>query len=970
MQTFLDSILSRRWESARVVHHAVLPETEAKYGFLDPPLNDKLDRALKKRGIRGLYAYQAEAVEHVRAGRDVVVTAPTAAGKSLVYNLSVIESLMIDPRRHALYLFPLKALGRDQMEALLPLLQDLPSDTSFTAAVYDGDTTPYQRSKIRGHPPHILLTNPDMLHYGLLAYHSAWESFWKRLRFVVVDEVHTYRGVFGSHVAQILWRLQRVCRLYGGDPQFILLSATIGNPRQLSESIVRRPVALVKEDSVSRSRRHFIFFEMETSGAQLAARLLAQAVERGIKTIVFTRSRRQTELTHMSLQRMAPGIVHRVSSYRAGFLPEERRAIERQLSAGKLGGVVSTSALELGVDIGGLDLCILLGYPGTVMSTWQRGGRVGRGSRESAIVLLPQPDALDQYIVRHPRELLRSDYEPAIVDPCNSEILKAHLPCAAAEAPLRRRELSMGEQDLTPVVDELARKGRLFQTAGGDRWVCREKRPHRLVDIRTAGPSYSIFTLSADDRWTPLGKSDGLRALKECHQGAVYLHRGQTFVVKELDLKKRIVRAAREKVSYFTRVKTEKETEILEVLASKPAGNFLVRLGRLRVTEFITGYDRRRLFSQELLDSNPLDLPPQVFETVGFWLEMDNVLARKIGQSNLHFMGGIHAVEHALISMFPLFALCDRNDLGGISQTLHPRVGKSAVFVYDGYPGGIGLAARGYEMILPLLEKTRELVRSCPCLEGCPACIHSPKCGSGNKPLDKLAAQAVLSYLLGEWMPEPEGTPTDSREREEDFEKEEPAPEPTFRVGVLDLETQRLASEVGGWRNKHLMRVSVAVLYDSLEDRFETYREEDLDALFRRLRELDLVVGFNIKRFDYPVLNAYTPLDLQSLPTVDLLELVHKQAGFRLSLDHLAEVNLDRSKSADGLQAVRWYREQKWEPLMEYCREDVAITRDLFHLVRKNGYLLYRNGDGERLRIPVHLNPDEFSKARSRASLP
>jgi DEAD/DEAH box helicase domain-containing protein len=608
----------------------------------------------------------------------------------------------------------------------------------------------------------------------------------------------------------------------------------------------------------------------------------------------------------------------------------------------------------MGIDIGGLDLCILVGYPGTVMTTWQRGGRVGRSGRESAIILLPQYDALDQYIVHHPHEFLKLGYEIAVTDPQNEEILKAHLPCAAAELPLETVEVDGREQSFRNLIDSLTRTGILLRTADGNQWLAAAYHPQRQVDIRSAGPAYVILKNSESDRHIPLGKSEGIRALKECHPGAIYLHRGETYQVQSLDLANRVIRVEPSQVSYFTRVKSEKETEILEVLASKPVGNFLARLGRVKVTETIIGYEKRRLFSQELLGMDALDLPKQSFETVGFWIEIEPDIVKRIQAAKLHFMGGIHAVEHAAISMFPLFALCDRNDIGGISIPLHPQVEKAAIFIYDGYPGGIGLAARGYDIILPLLEKTKDLIASCACPDGCPACIHSPKCGSGNKPLDKEAALSILKYLLGEWSFAENMAPSEASESPAVYRTAPtPRPSPPPRIGFFDLETQRLADEVGGWQNKHLMRVSVAVLYDTHTDSSEIFREEEVSSFLQRLQTLDLVVGFNIAGFDYEVLRAYSPYNLHKLPTFDILKEIQQVLGFRLSLSHLAEHNLGKAKTSDGIQAVRWFREGQWDALIEHCTTDVILTRDLFYRALDAGYLVYRDRQGRLLRIPT-----------------
>ncbi len=961
IQNYLNRLVKDRLGNFQVAHHARLPARPPSLGGLRTPLCEFLQESLLRMGITGLYSHQAEALEHIRAGMHTVVSTPTSSGKSLIYNLAVAEALTADPAQRALYLFPIKALTRDQLESLRAFFDSIPPRTAghpFRADIYDGDTTPYQRSRIRQNHPHVLLTNPDMLHYALLAFHPKWEEFWRKLRYVIIDEMHTYRGIFGSHVGQVMRRLRRICRHYGSDPQFILLSATIGNPDELAAGLTGIDggrIAVVSGSGAPQAQRHFVFLRPLEAGtghaAGMAARLIVLAAKAGLKTIAFTQSRKLTELVHLSVLQADRALAKKVSSYRAGFLPEERRVIEQKLSSGALSAVISTSALELGIDIGGLDLCILVGYPGTVMTTWQRGGRVGRSGRESAIVLIPDQDALDQYIVNHPDQFLESRYEKAVIDPFNTEILKAHLPCAAAELPVEAGEPEFSDKRTEKVLAELTASGTLLQAAEGDRWIAAALQPHRRVDIRSVGDSYTIIKAVGDETF-PLGKSEGVRALKECHPGAIYLHRGETYQVQSLDLEKKVIRAAPAQVPYYTRAVTSKETEILEVHAVKPAGNFLIRMGRLRVTERFEAYEVRRLFSQAILSRNPLDLPPQTFETVGFWIEVEQVLAAKVTAAGLEFMGGIHAIEHALISMFPLFAVCDRNDIGGICYPLHPQVEKGAIFIYDGYPGGIGLAARGYDIILPLIEKTRELIASCPCRDGCPACIHSPKCGSGNKPLDKAAALILLDYLSGrKALADPVEPPN------EIAQVCEPAAAPParcardFRIGFFDLETQKLADEVGGWQNSHLMRVSVGVVCEMPSGAVRAYREDRVSDLIEDLKGFDLVVGFNIARFDYRVLSAYTPFKFDRLPTFDILQEIHRGLGFRVSLGSLAQSTLGRGKGGDGLQAVQWFRRGEWDDLIRYCTEDVLITRDLFYHAVEKGFLVYNDRKKGRLRI-------------------
>ncbi|MCJ7594899.1 MAG: DUF1998 domain-containing protein, partial [Desulfobacterales bacterium] len=505
--------------------------------------------------------------------------------------------------------------------------------------------------------------------------------------------------------------------------------------------------------------------------------------------------------------------------------------------------------------------------------------------------------------------------------------------------------------------EKLEIEGTLSRTAEGKpAWFSTKRNPHQGVNIRSAGASFTIFEKATGGA---IGTVDGIRALKECHPGAVYLHRARQYLVDRLDLEKKDIIAHPSELKYFTRARSEKETEILEIFRSRPKGQFLVREGRVKVTEWITGFEKRALPGQEMLGVLPLDLPPQTFETIGFWVEIESPIYQKVEEEGLHFMGGIHAIEHAAIGIFPLFALCDRNDIGGISYTLHPQLGKSAIFIYDGYPGGVGLAQHGFEVVLELLERTLDLLTSCECEDGCPSCIHSPKCGSGNKPLDKRAAIMILEFLVGcvplgqqaegpmEDGPEPLLAP-----------REEPSPEPREpRIIYLDLETQRSAQEVGGWQNCHLMRISVAVIFDSLENRFLTFTEEQVDDLLLHLEKADLIVGFNIKRFDYAVLGAYTGKDLRNLTTFDILEDVYQRLGFRLGLDHLAGETLNRGKTADGLQALEWFKQGEMEKLTDYCRQDVEVTRDLFLFGLKNGHVIYRTKQKDQ-RVMLRVDWD------------
>ncbi|HUU40713.1 MAG TPA: Zn-binding domain-containing protein, partial [Desulfatiglandales bacterium] len=517
-------------------------------------------------------------------------------------------------------------------------------------------------------------------------------------------------------------------------------------------------------------------------------------------------------------------------------------------------------------------------------------------------------------------------------------------------------------------LDFLESKGELCRTSEGEyKWFASRKRPHLMVNIRSVGETYTIFD---GNTGKAIGTVDGIRAFKECHPGAIYLHMANTYLVERLIIDKKNIIARQTDLQYFTRIKSEKETEIINIKKSQPKGQFVIKLGELKVTETITGYEKRRIPGQELIGAFPLDLPRQTFETVGFWIEIDDIIERMVKNKGHYFMGGIHAIEHAAISLFPLFALCDRNDIGGISCTFHPQVGKAAIFIYDGYPGGVGLAQRGFDIILKLLDKTMDLIRRCPCEEGCPSCIYSPKCGSGNKPLDKKGALMVLEILTGIIpLSDIPGIESESEKIscQEDKDKHITHEKKNQkRILYFDLETQKSALEVGGWQNAHLMMVSVAVLYDSLEDRFYEFFEDQIDKLIDHLAIADLVVGFNLNKFDYVVLKPYTCKNLKKLPTFDILDDIFNRLGYRLSLNHLALETLDKEKSGDGLQALEWFKAGEIEKLTEYCKHDVILTKDLFHHGLEKGYLVYRNKkENERMRLLVDWNLSALISAHS-----
>ncbi|MEW6426753.1 MAG: DEAD/DEAH box helicase [Thermodesulfobacteriota bacterium] len=944
--------------AAHIIHHRQMEEQGADWADLARPPCPVLADALTVTGFARLYRHQAQAVDLIRAGSDVLVSTPTASGKSLIYNIPVFDRILRDPFSRALYVFPLKALAQDQLRAVNELAGALPAPLRPAAAIVDGDTSGHQRRKLRQHPVNIMMTNPDMLHLSLLGHHERWASFWPGLRYIILDEVHTLRGVFGSHMAWVLRRLLRICRLYGSEPQFVMSSATVGNPAELARQLTGRPAAVVTESGAPRGRRHFLFYNPLHSAAHAACRLLEQALRRGLRTIVYTQSRKMAELISIWTRTRLGDLRERLSPYRSGFLAEERRQIETKLASGQLFGVVSTSALELGIDIGELDVCLMVGYPGTVMTTWQRGGRVGRRQRESLVVLIGGEDALDQHFMRNPEDFFGREVERAVLNPANPVIAAQHLVCAAAETPLAAGEPLLADPAVMAAVRDLEAGGRLLRGRDGDRWHTMRTAPHREVSLRGGGGNFLIYT---EDEHRLVGQIDGHRCLRECHPGAVYLHRTTTWVVSGLDIEGREVLASPRKVHFFTRAMAEKHTEILHVEATKKVGGATVSLGRLRVTDRVTGFQKRLVRGQKLIATEPLDLPPSVFETEGLWFEIPERLQAEAEGRLLHFMGGIHALEHAAIGIFPLLVLCDRNDIGGISQPAHPQLSRAAVFIYDGHPGGIGLCREVFARAGDLMRSTLNAIASCRCDTGCPSCVHSPKCGSGNRPIDKEAALFLARELQSEKAGgrvvvlrpaghQPARAPAVSPARTQT------GPEPTVHYRVFDLETQRSAQEVGGWQYAARMGVSLAVVYDSREDAWQVYGENEVDRLLAALAGCDLVVGFNSRRFDYQVLAAYGGPSPGRLPTLDLLEEVQRHLGYRLSLDNLAEHSLGGRKSGDGLMALRLYREGRLDELASYCRRDVELTRDLFLFGWRHRHLLFANKAGQVVRCPVDYN--------------
>ncbi len=715
----------------------------------------ELVAALAQQGVTAPWPHQVQAAELARSGTSVVVATGTASGKSLAYQLPLLTSVLTEDRSRSLYLAPTKALAADQLRSLTAL-----GLNGVRAATLDGDTAMEERDWVRQHA-NIVLSNPDMLHRSVLPNHERWAPLLRRLRYVVIDEAHHYRGVFGSHVSLILRRLRRLCATYGADPVFVLASATSRDPARSASTLTGVAVTAVSEDASPRGRRTVALWEpallplrddagapvRRSAGAE-ASRILADLVIVGARTLAFVRSRRGAELTAVTAKQHlvaagAPELADRVAAYRAGLLAEERRTLEAALASGELVAAATTNALELGVDISGLDAVVLAGYPGTIASFWQQAGRAGRRGRDSLVVLVARDDPLDTYLVNHPEALLDSPVEATVTDPGNPYILGPQLCCAAAERPLVEAELSLfGGDAARAVLLDLEARGLLRRRAAGWFWTDRN-RPE--ADIRGAG-GYPISLVIASSG-ALLGTVDRATAPATVHPGAVYLHQGSSYIVEELDLNRSTALVRPENPDWTTSAQEITDIAIIEPLAVRRAGAVTVSFGTVEVSHQVVGFQRRR-FSGELLDETPLEMPLDRLVTKAVWYTLGEDLLAEAGVERRDVAGSLHAAEHAAIGLLPLFATCDRWDIGGVSTALHPDTGEPTVFVYDGHPGGAGFAEYGHRVLGHWLLATRQAIAACECGEGCPSCIHSPKCGNGNNPLDKTGALLVLDLVL------------------------------------------------------------------------------------------------------------------------------------------------------------------------------------------------------------------------------
>jgi DEAD/DEAH box helicase domain-containing protein len=746
----------------RLVTTSVDDPREARTVPAPLDLSPELVGALEQTGVSGLYTHQLEALEAARAG-NVIVTSGTASGKSLSFNLPVLDSIATDPKTRALYIYPTKALAQDQARKLSQLgLREL------RHAIYDGDTPRDARSQIRKRS-NLILSNPDMLNMAMLAHHKGWGDFITNLRWVVVDEAHTYRGVFGSHVANVLRRLRRVARVYGADPRFIFASATIANPVELAERLTGAEFALVDSDGAPRAKRRIAIWDppvidedtmRRRSVLSETAELLADLIINGSRTICFLKSRRGIELiqkfTRMRLEDLGePELARRIAPYRAGYTPQQRREIEARLSSGELLAVVATDALELGIDIGELDAAICATFPGTVASLKQMWGRAGRRSDGIALYVAGE-DALDQFFCRHPDEFLARPVEAAILDHENERIQTAHLLAAAFEAPLGGTPEQPGGAD-DAILGERWRERADALVGAGKLRVGRDGRylprgpgfPAGEISLRSA----SLDSIAVVERASGelLGQVEAERAFTTVHPGAIYLHLGRSYEVAELDLESRRALVDVFEGDWYTQPKSETMVFIEGESAARTIGSkgeLELRFGDVSVTEQVIGYQRKSLADHGVIDLVALDLPEQNFPTQALWYVLADALAGPRAIEPEILLGALHATEHSQIAVLPLLAMCDRWDIGGLSTNIHFQTGEPTIFIYDGHPGGVGIAERAFDQFDRLVADAARVIGECPCEYGCPSCVQSPKCGNLNEPLHKSGALELMEAII------------------------------------------------------------------------------------------------------------------------------------------------------------------------------------------------------------------------------
>ena len=761
MNTSIEGVLSRlsQGREDRLRHLEVRPARGAVFSPWPAWVSDEVQQSFP--GVTQPWKHQVDAAEAAHQGEHVVLATGTASGKSLAYALPILNAIELGstaPNARgstALYIAPTKALAHDQLRTMqerqLPWLR---------AATVDGDNSYEERQWAQRHA-NLVLTNPDLLHHSLLGSHMRWAPFLKRLDYIVIDEAHIYRGVFGAHVSAVIRRLRRICDHLGSTPVIIAASATVAEPAIAIQRLIGDPVIEITEDSSPMPERTIALWQpmdLGIDGAEPvhrtatteAAHLLADLVADGRQTLAFVRSRRAAEgvaaMTRDLLREIDPELVDTVASYRGGYLPEERRAIESSLRDGSIRALATTNALELGIDISGLDAVVIAGWPGTRASLWQQFGRAGRGDAPALAIFIAREDPLDAFVVEHPESILGAPVEASVFDPTNPVILGPHLCAAAAEIPLTDADAVrwFGPTSLALLAD-LADQGFLRKRSTGWFWTRRD-RASDLADLRSTGGA--PIRIIEEDTGRLLGTIDQTSAHSTVHPGAVYTHQGVTSVVTALDLDDLVAAVVEEPVDYTTHAHEISDIRVVEEHEGRPWGEASIHIGQVQVTSQVTSFQRRRLLTGDNLGEQGLELPERELITTGVWWTVSEEQCTRAGVNPSEIPGAVHAAEHASIALLPFFATCDRWDIGGVSTARHIDTGITTVFVYDGYPGGAGFAQHGFDIARQWLTATRDLIRECRCRDGCPSCVQSPKCGNGNNPLDKNAAVRLLTELL------------------------------------------------------------------------------------------------------------------------------------------------------------------------------------------------------------------------------
>jgi len=767
LQNVLNTLEGNRTFKRKVEHIETLKERKAQYGEVKD-LPPSIQKYLQDSHIK-LYQHQVEATQLIRDGENVLITTPTASGKTLAFNLPIIETLSQDDQATALYIYPAKALANDQLSVLKHLESSCRLD--FKPNIYDGDTPKNIRPWIKENS-RLILTNPYMLHL-IMGWHHQWSRFYKNIRYVVIDEAHHYRGVFGSNVAFLIRRLRRICNHYGSYPQFILSSATLANPDEFSRNLVGKTFHEVNHDTSPSGRKHFVLYNPfakwgDLSTHQETKNLFQLMVLNDLQTLCFTVSRKMAEIiamwTKKELNETKPELVNRITAYRSGYLAEERRKIEKDLKTGNLVGVTCTNALELGVDLGSLDGVIISGYPGTMISTWQQAGRAGRAENESLVVMVAFENALDQYLMKHPEFLFHKSHENAVIDLENKKITHGHLLCAIKELPLTVDDFEKYFQGDYDVLETIRQEGLVQETLTGLTYIGREDPALKISLDQISSDHFKVF-----HNKRLMETMDRQHAYSEAHEGAVLINQGETYIVDSFNLNNRKINVKKMDVDYHTQALKNVEVSIEKEINTREIGNFQVSFGEVKVTQDF--YKYKEMLYGKTLATHELVLPPLKYHTRGLWFTVPGQVAdalENIFPKKDAYAGSLHGAEHALISMFPLLVLCDRFDIGGLSTNYHPETGKATIFIYDAYEGGIGLAEKAVEVMEKLVEVTRDMVKSCQCRKGCPTCIYSPKCGNDNKPLHKKGTifilEAMLKMMKGEKMDLPTDIITDHME--------------------------------------------------------------------------------------------------------------------------------------------------------------------------------------------------------------